>query len=406
VKRWTSALIYDWNELGDAARRVQLNDETLREGLQDPSVRRPGVQEQARLLHLMADLRIDAASIGMPVSGEPAYRLSLGLAEYAARERLPVRLHCAARTIPSDIAPVLDIAQRAGVPIDIMAFIGSSPIRMYAEGWDLRGLLRLVREAVRFSVSHGAEICLVTEDTTRAAPEVLRALYRAALDEGARRICLCDTVGHATPGGTRELVEYVRSEILGRHGFSDVPVDWHGHNDRGLGMANAIAAMAAGVDRVHGTALGLGERCGNSPMEQLLLNLFLAGDDRPIAALDEYCRHAAGSFDRVIAPDRPVVGKDAFRTVSGVHAAAIAKAESGHGSDLADVVYSGVPASAFGHRQMIGVGAVSGTANVRHWLRSHGLESSDPRIGQILEAARSSSRTLSDREISRVANAP
>lgn len=409
MKRWTSVLIYDWNKLSreaaGAARRVQLNDETLREGLQNPSARRPDVEEQASLLHLMADLRIDAASIGMPVSGEQAYDTSLGLARYAVRHRLPIRLHCAARTVPSDIEPILDIAQRAGVPIEVMAFIGSSPIRMYTEKWDLPYMIGLVRDAVRFTVSHGADICLITEDTTRAAPEILRALYTAALDEGARRICLCDTVGHATPAGTRLLVEYVRSEILAARGHAGVPVDWHGHNDRGLGMANAIAAIAAGVDRVHGTALGIGERCGNSPMEQLMLNLHLAGDDRPIADLDGYCRSAAQAFDRAISPDRPVVGDDAFRTVSGVHAAAIAKAESGHGSDLADVIYSGVPASAFGRRHQIEVGPSSGNSNVRHWLRDHGIAETQPFVEYLLDAARSSSHTLSEGEISRLVKA-
>lgn len=400
----TSSLIFDWNTSEAAGGEspfpsVELDDETLRDGLQSPSVRHPPVVDRIRLLRLMGELGIDAADIGMPASGEWARRVTLALATVAAEQRIPVRLNCAARTLTADIKPIAEIAQRAGVPIEVMAFVGSSPIRLYTEGWDAGRLQAAIRAATRFATREGLEICLVTEDTTRARPELLRSLYRAALDEGATRLCLTDTVGHATPAAVRRLAEFASTEILQAAGRPEVPLDWHGHNDRGLGLANALAAIDAGFTRVHGTALGIGERCGNSAMDQILLNLSLLGCNRDIARLPEYCRHASAIFDRPIPRDYPVVGQDAFRTASGVHASAIAKAVgSGHGR-LADLVYSSVPASAFGLAQRIEIGPASGRANVEHWLRAQGLPCDAPLTELILKSARSAPRVLTDGQV-------
>ncbi|GAA3192142.1 hypothetical protein GCM10010468_00820 [Actinocorallia longicatena] len=345
------------------------------------------------MLRLMAGLGIDAADIGMPGSGPVAYGAVLALAGAVAREGLPIALNCAARTVEEDIRPIAEISAATGVPIEVMAFIGASPVRLHAEGWSVERVTAEVAASVRFAVAQGLPVCLVTEDTTRSRPELLAALYRTALDEGATRLCAADTVGHATPEGTARLVSWLRTELIDRHGFTGTPLDWHGHNDRGLALANSLAALEAGADRVHGTALGIGERCGNTAMEQILLNLHLRHAPRDLTTLAAYCARAAEVFGRPIRDDDPVIGHDAFRTGTGVHAAAISKAPDDR---TAGLVYSAVPAADLGRSQQVVVGPVSGRWNLRNWLRSHGLPEDPGCLDRLVEMAQHSDGPLSD----------
>src|SRR4029077_12029083 len=178
--------------------------------------------------------------------------------------RLPLVPNCAARTVIADIEPIVRISQEIGIPIGAATFIGSSPIRQYAEDWTVDRILKSTAEAVSFAVKQGLPVMYVTEDTTRARPETLKQLYGTAIDCGATRICLADTVGHATPEGVKALIDFVKKQIVKKQ---DVKVDWHGHRDRGMGLANCLAAIEAGADRIHGTALGVGERVGNAEMD-------------------------------------------------------------------------------------------------------------------------------------------
>lgn len=397
-------LIHDWNVRQDgfdwSACRVELNDETLRDGLQCPSVTNPALEDKLRLIHLMVELGIAAADIGLPGAGGRAGDDALALAREIAATRMPLSPNCAARTVVSDVEPIVRISQAAGIPIEAATFIGSSPIRRYAEDWTLERMLRVSEEAVTFAVREGLPVMFVTEDTTRADPETLKALYGNAIRWGARRLCLADTVGHATPAGVRALVRFVRAEIIepcGEH----VKLDWHGHRDRGLGLANCLAAIEEGVDRVHGTALGIGERVGNAEMDLLLINLKLLGAHRhDLAKLPEYSMLASRACGVPIPPSYPVLGDDAFRTGTGVHAAAIIKARRKGHAWLADRIYSGVPAGDFGLVQRIEISPVSGLSNVRYWLDEHGFDSSDQELCQrIFDAAKRLSRTLRDDEL-------
>jgi 2-isopropylmalate synthase len=396
-------LIYDWNRAGGAfdyaTVRVELDDETLRDGLQNPSVTDPPVDLKIRLLHLMAQLGIHAADIGLPGAGPRARADTLALAREIARANLPVRPNCAARTVRSDIEPIVEIAQATGIPIEAATFIGSSPIRRYAEGWTVDFVRRQTEEAVTFAVREGLPVMYVTEDTTRADPETLRLLYTTAIECGARRICLADTVGHATPHGARALVRFARELV--RATGEDVKVDWHGHRDRGFGLANAFAAIEAGADRVHGTALGIGERVGNTEMDLLLVNLKLLGvHDADLRVLPEYCELVARACGVPIPHNYPVLGADAFRTGTGVHAAAILKARRKGHDWLADRVYSGVPASEVGRRQVIEVSYVSGLSNVKCWLEEHGYDPDDEALCRaVFDAAKRATRVLADAEI-------
>ena len=397
-------LIHDWNHTGSTfdwgSATVQLNDETLRDGLQCPSVTDPVIEDKKRLLHLMVDLGIASADIGLPGAGPRARADTLALANEIASARLELEANCAARTVISDVEPVARISQEAGIPIEAATFIGSSPIRQYAEDWTLDKMLRVSEEAVTFAVREGLPVMFVTEDTTRADPETLKALYGNAIRWGARRLCLADTVGHATPDGVRRLVRFVREEIIAPSG-EVVKLDWHGHRDRGLGLANCLAAIEAGVDRVHGTALGIGERVGNAEMDLLLINLKLLGAHRhDLSKLPDYSRLASRACGVPIPPSYPVLGDDAFRTGTGVHAAAIIKARRKGHAWLADRIYSGVPAGDFGLSQRIEISPVSGLSNVKWWLEEHGYDPADDTLCQLLfDAAKRMNRVIRDDEL-------
>jgi 2-isopropylmalate synthase len=398
-------LIYDWNTRGDSAkaapRGVELDDETLRDGLQCPSVLSPSLEKKIQILHLMDALGIHSADIGLPGAGPHVQAQVLRLAREIVEHKLAIAPNCAARTLKVDIDPVLEISQRAGIPIEVSTFIGSSPIRQYAEDWGLDLLLKHTEEAVTYVVENGLPNMYVTEDTTRARPETIEKLYTTAIECGAERVCLCDTVGHATPRGVRNLVGFMREVVAKTK--RPVKIDWHGHRDRGLALANTLAAIEAGVDRVHGCGLGIGERCGNTPMDVLLVNLKLLGwIDNDLRRLPDYCRVISEATGVPIPVSYPVVGADAFRTGTGVHAAAVIKALKKNDPWLADRVYSGVPAGEFGLKQRIEVGPMSGISNVQYWLSERGLPEKPEMVRAIFARAKESDRILEDAEIAAI----
>jgi len=397
-------LIHDWNTTGDAfdygsLAPVELDDETLRDGLQSPSVQDPSIEDKIRILHLMDELGIHTADIGLPGAGPRAVADVRALALEIVRSKLSIAANCAARTVRADIEPIARVSQEAGIPIEACTFIGSSPIRQYAEGWTLDRMLEVSEDAVKFAVSENLPVMYVTEDTVRATPETLKALYKAAIEAGATRICLADTVGHATPNGVRQLVRFVKREIVEPSG-EDVKIDWHGHRDRGLAVPNCLAAIEEGVHRVHGTALGIGERVGNAEMDLLLVNLKLLGlHDYDLSKLPEYCETVARATGVPLPANYPVMGEDAFRTGTGVHAAAIIKAREKGDDWLADRIYSGVPAGFFGRRQRIEISHMSGMSNVRYWLDEHGYDADDEALCRhVFELAKSTDHTLTDAE--------
>jgi 2-isopropylmalate synthase len=400
-------LIYDWNDrnrrgplspLGD--RKVSFFDETLRDGIQSPSVRDPSLEEKQEILRLTAALGIDAVDLGLPGAGPRAVADVSALVDYAEREQLGIEYACAARTHERDINAVADIADATGQKIWVYAFLGSSPIRLYTENWDVSILLERTRSAAELCAKRGLPMCFVTEDTTRSTPTVLDQLFRCAVEHGVERLCLCDTVGHATPDGVKDLVSFTRlllETIRAKH----VGIDWHGHNDRGLGVTNNIIALEAGADRIHGTALGIGERVGNASLDLTLMNLKLLGElpDRDLSQLVPWCEAVARACEVPIHRQYPLVGEDAFRTATGVHAAAVIKAIRKGDADLADRIYSGVPANWFGKQQSIEIGFMSGESNVRYWLHSRGIEADEGLIKHVFAAAKATDHILSDAEV-------
>jgi len=395
--------IYDWNLAGRLAiapgTRVLLNDETLRDGLQNPSVHDPSIGEKIEILHLMEALGIESLNIGLPGAGPRAVEHCEALAREIVSSRMKIRANCAARTIESDIRPIAEISQRVGMAIEAATFIGSSPIRRLVEDWTVDHLEGTTEKAVKLVVSLGLPSMYVTEDTIRTDPETVKRLYTTAIRSGASAIVLCDTVGHATPEGAYNLVKFVIEEVVKPSGET-IRVDWHGHCDRGLAIANSLAAVAAGAHQVHAAANSLGERVGNTPMELMLVNLRLMElIDRDLSRLKEYCVKVAEATHTSIPPNYPVIGRDAFRTATGVHAAAIIKAFRKDDPTLANSVYSGVPAHLFGLDQIIEIGPMSGKSNVLFWLERHGIPADDAIVNRIFDAAKQSARVLTDGEV-------
>jgi 2-isopropylmalate synthase len=393
-------LIHDWNQIRapSAPSRIELNDETLRDGLQSPSITDPPLDKKIEALRYMAKLGITNANIGMPCTSPLIKETTLHLAKAIAQEKLPIRPNCAARTVISDVQAIVDVSQAAGIAIDAATFIGSSPIRRLAEGWDLDRMLRSTEEAVTFAATHNLPTMYVTEDTTRAQPEVLKRLYRTAIECGAYRLCIADTVGHITPHGVHSLIHFFKVEIVG--GRKELKIDWHGHNDRGLAVANSLAALEAGADCVHGTILGIGERVGNTSLDQLLVNLRLFGwIDHDLQVLPQYCQLVHECCNAPLPFNYPIMGRDAFRTSTGVHAAAIIKASEKGDDFLANRVYSGVPAELFGRRQEIEIGPMSGQSNVIHWLKARGIDPQPQLVDRLMQRAKNATTVLSEREI-------
>ncbi|MFQ5663911.1 MAG: LeuA family protein [Terriglobia bacterium] len=396
-------LIYDWNvrqgpEL-PPGRRYMLDDESLRDGLQSPSVHDPSIEDKLEILHLMDELGIDSVDLGLPGAGPRAAGDVERLAWEIVASKLKIRPNCAARTVEADISPIAEISAKVGIPIEAATFLGSSPIRRYAEDWTVDFLLRTTEQAVSYARRLGLPVMYVTEDTTRCDPETVKKLYATAINSGAQAIVLCDTVGHATPRGVRNLIRFVREEVVKPSGQT-VRVDWHGHRDRGLAVANSLAAFEAGADQVHGCAVALGERVGNTPIDLLLVNLKLAGViDRDLSRLRDYCEKIAQATGVPVPHNYPVVGRDAFRTATGVHAAAVIKAYKKNDVKLANTVYSGVPSHLFGLDQVIEIGPMSGKSNVIYWLEKRGLAASAGLVERIFNAAKQSDRLLTEEEV-------
>jgi 2-isopropylmalate synthase len=394
-------LIYDWNRNSDApraARGVAVLDDTLRDGLQNASVRMPGLEARRAIIEQAVKLGIDCVNLGLPSASERAFAETVELCRFIVERALPVRVACAGRTLPADMKRIVEVVEHSGLRVEAHCFVGSSPLRLRAEGWSPTDLERWIAESLAPVTRAGLEPTFVTEDTTRSTRELLSRLFAAALAHGATRLCLCDTVGHATPDGTRRLVAFAR-EIAERAG-GGIRLDWHGHNDRGLALANALAAVSEGVDRVHATAFGIGERVGNTPLELLVLNLELEGRwHHDVRALVGYAKTLAKALDWPIPRNYPLLGENAFRTATGVHAAAIAKARS-HSAELSDLIYSAVPAAHFGRSQEISVGYMSGSSNVLAWLERMAITPSKDLVDYILHRAKQSDHILSDDELS------
>ena len=403
-------LIYDWNDFDYSINRNEANhphelwfdDETLRDGLQSPSARNPSIDQKIELIDCMESLGIQKVDLGLPGAGPFHIDHIDSMLSHMNENSYQIRPGCAVRTVVSDIEPLVDLQAKHERKIQASAFLGTSPIRQFAEGWTMEKILSTAEAAVTYAVDNDIPVMFVTEDTTRSKPDEIKEVYTRAIELGADRICICDTCGHVTPNGVKRLMQFIQEEVIPDSGVSrrDIEVNWHGHQDRGLGVANNLAAYEAGADVIHGTALGVGERAGNAPLDQTLVNLSLMGVIKnDLTSLNEYMKKAHEYVDVALPHNYPVFGEDAFETGTGVHASAVIKAMKKGDSWLADRVYSGVPAGDFGLEQVIRIGHMSGRSNVIHWLERNGFEVEDGLVAHLFEVAKSQRRMMSDEEV-------
>ena len=411
----TSKLIYDWNVIDYEINRnpanhphgVWFDDETLRDGLQSPSARNPTIDEKTELLTYMEKLGIQKVDLGLPGAG-PFHREHINaMLSHITENDFRIRPGAAVRTLMHDIEPLVEMQQNHGIPIQASAFLGTSPIRQYTEGWTMEKLISTMEKAVSYAVENEVPVMFVTEDTTRSNPDDVKSIYQRAMELGVRRLCVCDTCGHVTPNGVKKLLNFIDEEVIKDGGYkrNEIEVNWHGHQDRGLGVANNIAAVEAGADVIHGTALGVGERAGNAPLDQTLVNLKLMGViDNDLTLLDEYMRTANKYIEVPLPRNYPVFGEDAFETGTGVHASAVIKAMRKGDDWLADRVYSGVPAGDFGLKQVIRIGHMAGRSNIIWWLEQNGYEVTDELVSHLFEVAKSQRRNMLDSEVERAVN--
>ncbi len=403
-------LIHDWNLRNRKFERDESNhphpiwfdDETLRDGLQSPSARNPTIEQKIELLDFMEKLGIQKVDLGLPGAGPFHLNHIDSMLSHITENGYQIRPGCAVRTVISDIEPLVELQAKHEMQIQASAFLGTSPIRQYAEGWTLDRLLSTMEKAVGFAVEQDIPVMFVTEDTTRSSPKDIKTIYTRAIELGADRICVCDTCGHVTPQGTRNLLEYIQNEVIPDAGVKrrEIEINWHGHQDRGLGVANNLAAVESGADVIHGTALGVGERAGNAPLDQTLVNLSLMGlIDNDLSLLNEYTRKAHEYVEVALPRNYPVFGEDAFETGTGVHASAVIKAMRKGDEWLADRVYSGVPASDYGLQQKIRIGHMSGRSNIIWWLEERGYEASDELVAHVFDIAKEQQKLMLDGEI-------
>tara|TARA_B100000575_G_scaffold293988_1_gene307420 strand:+ start:19249 stop:20427 length:1179 start_codon:yes stop_codon:yes gene_type:complete len=381
---------------------VWFDDETLRDGLQSPSARNPSIEQKIELLSFMEDLGIQKVDLGLPGAGQFHLSHIDSLLSHMRSNDYQIRPGCAVRTVISDIEPLIELQSRHEIQIQASAFLGTSPIRQYAEGWTMEKIMNTAEVAVEFAVDNDIPVMFVTEDTTRSRPDDIKAVYTRAIELGADRICICDTCGHSTPRGVQSLMSFIQEEVIPDSGIKrrDIEINWHGHQDRGLGVANNLAAVEYGADVIHGTALGVGERSGNAPLDQTLVNLSLMGViSNDLTNLSEYVRKANEYIEVPLPKNYPIFGDDAFETGTGVHASAVIKALRKGDDWLADRVYSGVPAGDFGLRQIIRIGHMSGKSNIIHWLESRKIAYDESLVSHLFETAKSQRRLMTDDEV-------
>tara|TARA_B100001093_G_scaffold50449_2_gene42918 strand:- start:53 stop:1309 length:1257 start_codon:yes stop_codon:yes gene_type:complete len=410
------SLIYDWNAIDYEINRnpanhpheVWFDDETLRDGLQSPSARNPTIEQKIELLTFMENLGIQKVDLGLPGAGPFHVEHIDAMLSHITENDFKIRPGAAVRTLMHDIEPLVQLQQKHGIPVQASAFLGTSPIRQYTEGWTIEKLISTMEKAVSYAVENDVPVMFVTEDTTRSKPEDIKIIYQRAMELGARSLCVCDTCGHVTPNGVKKLLQFIDEEVIKDSGFkrSEIEVNWHGHQDRGLGVANNIAAVEAGADVIHGTALGVGERAGNAPIDLTLVNLKLLGViDNDLTQLNDYVKKANEYIEVPLPRNYPVFGTDAFETGTGVHASAVIKAMRKGDDWLADRVYSGVPAGDFGLKQVIRIGHMAGRSNILWWLEQNGYEASDDLVAHIFEVAKSQRRNMDDAEVKKEVDA-
>ena len=341
-------------------------DTTLRDGEQAPGVVF-NPHEKTRIALLLAEAGVDEIEIGYPAISQAERTVIREIADL----NLPVQLTAWSRANMGDI----ELAAMSGVGAVHISF----PIsRLYMElmnkeyDWvqeQLHSLIAKAREWFDF-VSVGGQ------DATRADIALLHRFMRDAEAAGAERLRIADTVGISTPGSVMALGAALREH-------SSLPLEFHAHNDLGMGTANAFTALEAGFEAVSVSVTGLGERAGNAALEELAMAMALSGSFESrldTAKLSTLCDTVALAAGRVIQDQKPVVGRSAFQHESGIHCAALLQDPLSYQPFLPSQVGRG-------DFEMV-IGKHSGTAAIREHFRKQGIEMSRDEARTLLEQIR------------------
>lgn len=394
-------LVNDWGNYDFGNRKISVLDTTLRDGLQGAQIKKhPTLSEKIFFLHACEELGIDAIEIGFPISSEEHKNKIIALAKDAKNNNLKIKLSCMARTVVKDVEAVIDVSQKAGVPLTVNLLVGSSRLRRLVEDWDKKEIVKWIEQSIKTANKYNLPVEFLTEDTTRSHTTSLETFYTTALNNGVKRIWICDTVGIATPNSTKKITQYFIKHIIRD---KKIGLDWHGHDDRGLSVANSLAAAEVGADRIQGTALGVGERAGNAPLEQVIINLALSGNKKyNLKKLLEYSTIASKMFGIPIRDNYPGIGNFVHSTAVGMHAAAILKARKMRRKDLEGIVYSPFHPEIFDRELEILVGPMSGVSNVIWNLEKLGIEVTDDLIEKILLVAKRENRFLKSFDLKKI----
>lgn len=414
----TNSGIYDWNLRGkvtplstlNTKKRVYIHDETFRDGSQAAGINRCNLQAQLSILRLMNDMGIDRANVGFPISSKIQVKDISKIARVKEEEGWNMELMCASRIVPEDVQGIIDISQKTGVKIWVGTFLGGSELRAKVMGWDLNEMAKKISAPIVLARRYNLPVMFVTEDTSRSHPDTLQLYYQNAIDAGANQLCVCDTVGFADSEGTRALIHFIKNEIVKNQTVDGKPVEieFHGHNHRGLALANTLAAIDAGATGVESTLMGIGEMTGNCPTEDIVLNAHLKdlGKYHP-NLLKEAMNIYADAIGIKIPNYWRVAGKYAYATGSGVHADAILKAFEMGEPELAALVYSGHDPKIVGRSVDAYVGQTSGRSSVILAFLMRGIQNlSWETIDKIVNAAKKRRTALTEKELFKLAGIP
>ncbi|MFC6961354.1 (R)-citramalate synthase [Halocatena marina] len=339
---------------------VQFLDTTLRDGEQAPGISLTPA-EKAEIA-----TKLDSAGVSVIEAGSAC--TGAGERETIARVAdldLDATVTSFARGVQRDI----DLALDCGVDgINLVVPASDRHIEQKV-GTTRDSVIEKTVDLTEYANDHGLWVEVLGEDGSRSELQFLERLMKRALDAGADRVCYCDTVGHATPDRTMEVVS--RLTALG-------PTSTHTHDDLGLAVTNALVSIAAGADLVHATVNGIGERAGNAALEEIAIALDhgYSVETLDTTKLYDLAQTVATGTGISLAPNKAVVGENAFTHESGIHT---------DGTLKDDAMYEPYPPETVGRERRLVLGKHAGRAGVRAALDEHGVDVTDEELGAIVE---------------------
>ena len=375
-------LLTDWNEKKTFKNKsIVIEDDTLRDGLQSALLRIPNYFEKKELVTLAHASRIKYVMLGFPGASEDAYHECRLLVQFIRDMQWPLVPRLLGRANQSDMAAICRLQEETGVPLQADFFINICALRLKVEGWNLATITQMIHQASEQLDRHGVSYSISLEDATRSDTSIIEKMLCTIVNTKAIAIVLCDTVGACLPSGVANLLRFVKKTIAAHN--SHIFQWWHGHNDRGLALANALCALDHGIDGISGTFLGIGERSGNICIEQIMLHLNqYYGSAYCLDSARQYCSLLSRYTEYTMPINQPLFGNQSFTTTAGTHIRALEKAKR-FGTGAHDLLYSSVAAHDLGRQQQIMLGPMSGRSAVKSVLEQIGESYDEKKISTL-----------------------